>query len=243
MNVAVILAGGTGTRVGADIPKQFIEVDGKPILAYTIELFEQNSQIDAIEIVCHKDWTRFVTSMVQKYKFNKVKWIVDGGSTFQDSVLNGVLALKNILKKDDLVVISFGVSPLTPQEDIDDCIRICMAHGNAISSKDMDLCTCIKYNDKCSKEGIIRETLKGFANPWGFAYGELLDAYLTAIERGILKDLEPHTTSLYLALGKTLWFSQCTSPSVKVTTRGDIDIFRALLLLRKYDADTKDINH
>ncbi len=114
MIVAVILAGGTGTRVGADIPKQFIEVDGKPILAYTIGLFEQNPHIDAIEVVCHKDWTGYVTSMVEKYEFGKVKWIVDGGSTFQDSVLNGVLALKDTLKRDDMVVISFGVSPLTP---------------------------------------------------------------------------------------------------------------------------------
>lgn len=241
MIVAIILAGGTGTRVGADIPKQFIEVEGKPILAYTIGLFEQNPHIDAIEVVCHKDWTGYVASIVEKYELGKVRWIVDGGTTFQDSVLNGVLSLKDTLKRDDMVVISFGVSPLTPQEDIDDCIRICREYGNAISSKDIDLCTCIKHDDRCSREGIIRETLKGFANPWGFAYGELLDAYLTALKTGMLKDLEPHTTSLYLALGKTLWFSQCTSPSVKVTTREDIDIFRGLLMLRKSEEVTKEI--
>ena len=241
MNAAVILAGGTGTRVGAGIPKQFIEVEGKPILAYTVDLFEKNPNIDAIEIVCHRDWTGYVSAMVEKYGLAKVRWIVDGGSTFQESVLNGIMSLKDILKRDDLVVISFGVSPLTPQDDIDDCIRVCRERGNAISSKDIDLCTCVKANDLCTREGIIRETLKGFANPWGFGYGELLDAYETAIEKDMLRDLEPHTTSLYLALGKTLWFSQCTSPSVKVTTRQDIDIFRGLLLLRRQEAATNDI--
>lgn len=238
MNVAVILAGGTGTRVGANIPKQFIEIEGKPILAYTVELFEQNPNIEAIEIVCHKAWTEFVTSLVKRYDFRKVRWIVDGGSTFQESVLNGIVSLKGILDKEDIVIISFGVSPLTPQEDIDDCIRVCREHGNAISSKDIDLCTCIKKNEECSHTGIIRETLKGFANPWGFVYGELLEAYETALRGDMLRDMEPHTTSLYLALGKTIWFSQCTSPSVKVTTRQDIDIFRGLLLLRNQEKET-----
>ncbi len=240
-NVALILAGGTGSRVGAAIPKQFIEVEGLPILAYTIRLFEDNPNIHAIEIVCHKDWLGFVGEMVRKTDFTKVRWIVDGGDTFQESVLRGVLNLRDYMRKGDNVIISFGVSPLTPQEDIDDCIRVCNEHGNAISSKDIDLCLGVKDDEHFTLTSVRRETLKGFANPWGFEYSELLCTYEKAVEKDLLRVIEPHTTSLYLYFGKKLWFSQCTSPSVKVTTKQDIDILRGLLLLKKInESDTKD---
>ena len=233
MNHAIILAGGTGTRVGAKVPKQFIEIQGKPILAYTLDLFQQNPNIDDIEVVCHRDWIDYVKEMVARYGHTKVRWITNGGETFQDSTVNGVLNLKGQIAADDIVVISFGVSPMTPQEDIDDSIRVCQAHGNAIASKDIDLCTCIKDDEESTTQNLIRETIKGFANPWTFRYGELLEAYEYAIANDMLKDLEPHTTSLYFALGKRLWFSQCTTISVKVTTKQDIEIFEGWLLLKE----------
>lgn len=233
MNIAIILAGGTGTRVGAKVPKQFILFNNKPILAYTVDLFQQNQNIDAIEIVCHKDWMDYVKEMVERFCHTKVVWITNGGDTFQESTINGILNLKDKVSKEDLVVVSFGVSPMTPQEDINDSIRVCKEHGNAIASKDIDLCTCIKDDEFSSTQNIIRETMKGFANPWTFNYGEVLEAYETAIEKDMLKDLEPHTTSLYFALGKRLWFSQCTSVNVKVTTKQDLDVFEGYLLLQK----------
>lgn len=240
MNIAVILAGGTGTRVGAKMPKQFILFNDKPILAYTVDLFQQNPNIDAIEIVCHRDWIEYVTEMVKKYDQTKVRWITNGGDTFQESTVNGILNLKDKASKNDIVIVSFGVSPMTPQEDIDDSIRVCKEHGNAIASKDIDLCTCIKDDEFSSTQNIIRETMKGFANPWTFNYGEVLEAYEYAIEHDMLKDLEPHTTSLYFALGKRLWFSQCTSQSVKVTTKQDLDLFEGYLLLKEKRAKQDD---
>lgn len=233
MVIAVILAGGTGTRVGANVPKQFILFNEKPMLAYTVDIFQQNPNIDAIEIVCHKDWMNYVKEMIEKYGHTKVRWITNGGATFQESTVNGILNLKGEASTDDIVVISFGVSPMTPQEDIDDSIRVCREHGNGIASKDIDLCTCIKDDDESTTQNIIRETMKGFANPWTFNFGEVLEAYETAIEKNMLKDLEPHTTSLYFALGKRLWFSQCTSANVKVTTKQDLDIFEGYLLLQE----------
>lgn len=233
MVIAVILAGGTGTRVGANVPKQFILFNEKPMLAYTVDIFQQNPNIDAIEIVCHKNWMNYVKEMIEKYGHTKVRWITNGGATFQESTVNGILNLKGEASTDDIVVISFGVSPMTPQEDIDDSIRVCREHGNGIASKDIDLCTCIKDDDESTTQNIIRETMKGFANPWTFNFGEVLEVYETAIEKNMLKDLEPHTTSLYFALGKRLWFSQCTSANVKVTTKQDLDIFEGYLLLQE----------
>ena len=234
MIVGVILAGGSGSRVGADIPKQFIKVQGKPILAYTLEIFEKNENIDAIEIVCHKDWLKEVEYICKEYGIAKMQWLCTGGSTFQESTMKGIFNLKGKIGAEDIVVVSFGVSPLTPQEDINDSIRVCQEHGNGISSADMDLCTCIKDDEYSTTQNIIRETMKGFANPWTFKFGELCNAYETAIEKDILKNIEPHTTSLYLALGKRLWFSQYTAIQSKITRKEDIDVFEGQLLLTQY---------
>lgn len=233
MNVAIILAGGTGTRVGEGVPKQFIKVNGKPILAYTLEIFQANSNIDAIEIVCHKDWIDEVEKICIQYTITKKRWLCEGGNTFQESTINGIYNLRGQISDDDIVVISFGVSPLTPQEDIDDSIRVCKEHGNAIASADIDLCTCIKDDENSTTQNIIRETLKGFANPWTFKYGELYDAYEKAKDMNVLETLEPHTTSVYLALGKRLWFSKCSTSQVKITRKEDIDVFEGLMLLKE----------
>ncbi len=243
MNIGVILASGNGTRVSSKIPKQFIEIMGKPILAYTLEIFQNNENIDALEIVCQKDWIKTVEQICDKYNITKKRWLCTGGSSFQESTMNGIFHLKNKISENDIVVISFGVSPMTPQEDINDSIRVCKKHGNAIASADIDLCTCIKDDDYSTTQNIIRETIKGFANPWTFKFGELCDAYEEAVQKDILNDLEPHTTSLYLALGKRLWFSQCTSPQYKITHKADIDLFEGSLLLKeKRERETHNDN-
>lgn len=233
MVVAIILAGGLGKRIGSAIPKQFIEVMGKPILAYTIENFQSNRHIDAIEIVYHETWFHEVEAIVQKYSFDKVKWMVPGGDTFQRSVMAGVYNLKEKLVSEDIVVVSFGVSPFTTNDIIDDSIRVCEEHGNAVAVETIPLCTCIIDDEHCSTQSIIRETLRGFSNPWTFRFGELYDSYREAIHRGILDELEPHTTSLYFALGKKIWFSASNGYNFKITTREDLEKFEGLLLLRK----------
>lgn len=123
MITTMILAGGVGSRVGAGRPKQFVEILGKPILAYTIEIFQNNPQIDAIEVVCHKKWKTYLEEMIQKYNLDKVKWIADGGETFQDSVMNGILYLKDRIDMDDYVLIQYGAAPFTSDKIVDDVIQ------------------------------------------------------------------------------------------------------------------------
>lgn len=233
MNVAIILAGGTGTRVGGDVPKQFIKVRGKPVLAYTLEIFENDENIDAIEVVCHTDWLDEVSLICKTYGIAKTKWVCCGGSSFQESVKNGVFNLKGKIKSNDIAVIAFGAAPMTPQEDIDDSIRVCKEHGNGIAATDIDLCTCFKDDEYSTTQNVIRESLKGFSNPWTFRYGELLDSYEEAVSSEILNRVEPHTTSLYLALGKRLWFSKSTAVQCKITRKSDIDVFEGYLLLKE----------
>ena len=101
-NIAIILAGGVGSRVGADIPKQFIEILGKPIISYTIEAFQNNENIDGIEVVCHKDYIDYLKKIVIEYGFDKVKWITPGGNDFQHSVMNGIGNLNDKIIDDDI---------------------------------------------------------------------------------------------------------------------------------------------
>ena len=233
MITAIILAGGTGSRIGADIPKQFIKIMDKPILAYTLEVFQNNKNIDSIEIVCHKDWMEETRAICRDYGITKFRYLTEGGETFQDSVMNGIYHLRDALRDEDMVVVSFGVSPLTTDEIIDDNVRVCRKFGNAIAAEDEILCSCIKDDELGSTQPVLRENLKGFANPWAFRYGEVYEAYKTAEERDMLKELEPHTTSLYFALGKKLYFSKTTSLNLKITTKEDLDIFEGYLLLQE----------
>lgn len=235
MNIAIILAGGTGTRVGAGIPKQFIQVQNKPILAYTLEIFQENPLIDAIEIVCHKDWLDDVEEICIQYGTTKKRWICTGGATFQESTMNGIVNLKGKIADDDIVVISFGVSPMTTQEEIDDCIRVCSAHGNAICAANMDL--LLGQSDESGNDstviGIPRDKVKGFANPWAFKYKELLQVYEEAKAKRILDIVDPHITSIYLALGKRLWFSKHNRQNIKITYKEDLDAFEGWLLVKE----------
>lgn len=134
MVTAIILAGGVGSRVGAGRPKQFIEVLGKPVLAYTIEIFQNIPQIDAIEVVCHKKWKEYLMGMIEQYGLSKVKWIADGGDTFQDSVMSGINNLKDTIKPDDYVMIQYGAAPFTSDKIVNDVIRVMKDKGSAITA-------------------------------------------------------------------------------------------------------------
>jgi len=233
MNIAIILAGGVGTRVGAEIPKQYIKIMNKPVMVYTLEKFEKNSNIDAIEIVCIKGHIPYVKDLVKEYGITKVKWYSEGGSTFQESTMNGIFNLKDEIAPDDIVLIQFAVSPMITGEIIDDSIRVCKQYGNAIAADEMIMCTCIKDNEYSSSKSILRETLVGLNAPWTFRYDVVCSAYEEALEKDILDDLEPHTTSLMFALGKKIYFSKSATSNIKITRKEDLDIFEGHLLLQQ----------
>lgn len=107
-NIVIILAGGVGSRTGLDWPKQFVEVLGRPILAYTCDIFQKNQEIDAIEIVCHRDWIDYCKNMVKENDISKVKWIVEGGETFQYSVMNGIKHLEMMVNGGEISFVKGG---------------------------------------------------------------------------------------------------------------------------------------
>ena len=119
-NYLILLAGGVGRRMGADIPKQFMKVKGKPIIAYSLENFQRNEQINGIVVVCVAEWKEYLKDIIEEYNLTKVKWIIEGGSTGHDSIRNGVFFLKDIIQPDDFVIIHDAVRPILPQRAINE---------------------------------------------------------------------------------------------------------------------------
>ncbi len=240
MNVAVILAGGIGRRLGANIPKQFIEVLGKPVLAYTIEAFESHPAIDAVLVVCVKNYLDYIWEIKNKYGFTKLKWVTEGGATFQKSVQNGIKYLEDKICWDDIVLVHFGASPFITGDIISDAIRVCKEKGNAISTTDYYLLSGKKKStasvtdpDNYSEEYIERETIAIMNTPHAFIYGFIAELYKEAVETGIIDTVEPHTTTLMYAMGKKIFFSYGTQNNIKITRSEDLDLFEGYVLLKQ----------
>ena len=232
MTTAIILAGGVGSRVGAERPKQFVEVLGKPILAYTIEIFETHPEVDAIEVVCHKSWKIYLEDMISKYDYKKVKWIVDGGNTFQDSVINGVNALKDKISRKDYVLIQYGAAPFTSKKIVTDVIRVMKKKGSAVTGTPCYQLLGSKEGN-ISKKWVNRDLYVQIACPYGFEYGYLLDVYERAEKLGLLEKIEPHTTSIIYALGDELNLAYGDQTNIKITTKEDIYMFEGYVLMKE----------
>lgn len=233
MITAIILAGGTGSRVGADRPKQFVEVLGKPILAYTIDIFQNNPQIDAIEVVCNIKWKDYLMDMISKYHLSKVKWVADGGETFQNSVMNGIENLKGKISLEDYVLVQYGAAPFTSDRIVNDVIRVMKEKGSAVSATPCYQLMGSNDDNATSKTWVDRDKIIQIACPQGFEFGYLLNIYTRAQQKGLLNSIEPHTTSLMYALGDTLYQAYGDQTNIKITTKEDLDIFEGYILLRQ----------
>lgn len=232
MIVALILAGGVGSRVGIDRPKQFVEILNKPILAYTAEIYQSHPEVDAIEIVCHKNWKIYLNEMIQKYCLSKVKWIADGGETFQQSVINGMNNLRDKLKSDDIVMIHYGAAPFTSEEIITDAIRVCREHNMSVSCTPCYQLMGSNDDGNVSRTWVDREKYTQIACPQSFKFAYLLDIYRRAEEKKLIEKIEPHTTSLMYSLGDTLYQSYGDQTNIKITTKTDLELFEGYVLMK-----------
>lgn len=237
-NIAIILAGGVGSRVGSSIPKQFIKIQGKPVISYTIEAFQKKSNIDAIEVVCHKDYMDYLQEIITDYHFDKVKWVTLGGHDFQGSVINGLNNLNGKILDDDIVLIHYGASPLVSDDIIDDAINVCMKRGNATPATTCYLLAGTHDGEKSTK-WLDRDHIALLNSPHTFKYGYVKNIYERAEKVGILEKTEPHTTSLMYELGDPIYLSKGSTSNIKITTKEDLDLFEGYILLKKYRESEK----
>jgi len=239
MNIAIILAGGVGSRVGADKPKQFVEVQGRPVIAYTIERLQHHPEIDAIEVVCLAEYLDYLRDLLKKNNFDKVKWLTAGGDTFQQSVINGINNLQDKINDEDIVLIHYAASPFVSADIISDGIRVAKEKGNCTSATPCFLLMGSNDDGKRSTKWVDRDKLMQLNSPQCFRYGYVKELYKEAQEDGLLDKVEPHTTSLMYAMGRTIYFSKGNQVNIKITTKEDLDLFEGYVLLEKQRRDFK----
>ena len=233
MNIAIILAGGSGCRMGQDIPKQFINVYDKPVLIYTLEGFQNHPQIDAMEVVCIDGWHEVLSAYAKQYNITKLKWIVSGGQTSQESIRNGVFGLEGKAAKNDVIIIHDGIRPLVDETVLSDVIIKAGQYGNAVTSLPYNEQIFVKDDEISTIKYIPRETLRRVSTPQAYRFGKLDWAYHEAFERGIGIQGSSYTNTMMVELGERLYFASGSEKNIKLTTKDDMELFKAYLKSEK----------
>ncbi len=231
MNVAVIFAGGTGQRMNSKVlPKQFLEVHGKPIIIYTLEKFDQHEEIDGIIIVCLNEWKSYLQNLLDKFGIKNVKAIVSGGDTGQMSIFNGISKANEMFSSDDIVLLHDGVRPVIDKEIISENIACAKKNGCAVTVTPAIETIAIK-NDSTIKNIINRQNCWLAKAPQTFKLGEIYSAHLKAQADGRTDFID--SASLMLNYGTELYTVEGQPDNIKITTPSDYYIFKAMLDARE----------
>ncbi len=232
MITALIIAGGVGKRMGQDIPKQFITIEGKPIIIYTLESFEQHPMVDRILVVCKHGWEETLWGYIKEYDLKKVQWIIPGGSKGQESINNGVQFLKDYSDEDDTIIIHDGIRPLVDEIVLSDVIVKCQEHGNAVTSLPYNEQIFLKDTEETTKQYIDRNTLRRVSTPQAYQFGKLSWAYDKAVKEDIGMTDSSYTNTMMVELGETLYFAAGSDKNIKLTTQDDLELFKAYLKMK-----------
>lgn len=231
MNIALLTAAGLGNRMHMDIPKQFIHIDNKPVILYTLEAFQNHPQIDAIIVVSLSTWEDMIWAYAKQYNIKKLKWIVSGGESGQESIKKGLEALREKCNKNDVIMVHDGNRPLISDEIISDSLATYEKYGGAVAA-----IPCIEAIYKSSdgvQSGITLDRQEMFRTqtPHTFSLEKLLWAHKVAEKKYIQNTTA--TCVLMTMLGETIYFSKGSEKNLKLTTKEDFEIFEALLRRKK----------
>lgn len=235
MNYGLILAGGVGQRMrSSGMPKQFLEVFGKPIIIYTLEKFEQCNDIDETVIACNSAWIEYLESLVQKYSLIKVKAIISGGKDRQSSILNGVNCIKSRkAADDDVIVIHDGVRPLVQESIISENVRIASKYGSAMTVRPVIESVVITDNDKVEFDDFKkRDDTYSLTSPQSFKLKTLVKAYEEIKEKDAPIPLLD-SALVFTYLGNDIHIIKESNQNIKITTPEDYYILKAMIELQE----------
>ena len=224
MNIAIVLAGGTGSRMSLDMPKQFAVVKGKPIMAYTLSVFQNSPLVDSIYLASHKEYFKQSKQIINEYKLNKVKTVIEGGQTRQESVFN---ALRQInAKDDDIILIHDCARPLVDEQIIKDNIEQCQLR-DAVETAVKAVDTTIEVSEEQFENSLNRDKLYQVQTPQTFKYRLIKEAHENAIKNEL--DNITDDAQLVAKLGHKVFIVNGKKTNLKVTTNEDLKILEALL--------------
>ena len=229
MTTAIIIAGGMGTRMGLEVPKQFTLIEDKPIIIYTLQAFQDHPSIDSIGVVCIDGWHEILQDYADEFAITKLDWIVSGGASAQESIYKGVQQLDGLCEADETVMIHDGIRPLIDPGVISDVLATCHQHGNAVTS--------LPYNEQIfrideedptsTREYIPRETLRRVSTPQAYRYDLLSSTYKEAFAKGIGIGPSSYANTMMVDMGVRLYFAAGSDKNIKLTTPDDLALFRA----------------
>lgn len=226
MIFAIILAGGSGTRTGLTVPKQFVEVKGKPILVYTLERFDNHPMIDSIVVVCKEGWEETVSDLIKRFNLRKVIKIVQGGNSAIESIEQGLSAMS--FDANDIVVIHESVRPMVEDKMIEDVIHKAKETGAAMSASPLKEHFFLSTQPGSVSSYYPKENMYRSSSPQAFRYGVISEAMKRAQQDGT-KLTTAFSSTLIIDTGGQITLSYGSDCNIKITTKQDIIMFSAYI--------------
>lgn len=233
--IALIIAGGSGHRMGQDIPKQFINVYDKPVIIYTLESFQKHPLINEIVVVCLDGWHDVLNAYAKQFGITKLTKIVSGGETGQESIRNGVYAMENTCSDEDIIVVHDGIRPLVDVDVLTDVIHTAQKFGNAVTSMPYNEQIFIvdESDESTTSRYVKRETVRRVSTPQAYQFRKLFDSYKKAFEEKIGIYGSSYTNTMMVELGERLHLASGSDKNIKLTTKDDLELFKAYLKAEK----------
>ena len=222
MNIAIIFAGGSGVRMGAGMPKQFLEINGKPIIIHTLDNFQNSPSIDKIYISCKKDYITTLQDLTKRFAITKVCGIVEGGSNGQDSIYRALRAADAENDKDAIVLIHDGVRPFVSVEVIRRCYELAEVQKAVIPV--VDVVETLRHLTDAGSETVSRIDYKLVQTPQVFDVELLQQAYAQEFTPFFTDD-----ASVVEAMGMPVYLAEGNRENIKITTPFDLKVGSALL--------------
>ncbi len=234
MNISILLAGGIGKRLGAGKPKQFVEILGKPMILYAMEIYEKSSLIDALEVVCVKEYINYVWQLAKENNITKLKWVTEGGANCQESTKNGIFALEGQVNDEDMLFVNMSSSLFVSEEILTDSYYVAQKYGSAFA------CSPCVYNNAETEDGIsskkinFKEKNRTLNMPWTSSFRKLDNLYHIAFEKGLEVGNASYMPTLFLALGEPIFFSKDDGLNkIHIQTHADLEIAEAIIEYRQ----------
>jgi len=217
--------------MGLEVPKQFVLVEDKPVIIYTLQAFQDHPSIDTIGVVCVDGWHDILRDYAAKFGITKLDWIISGGGSAQESIYLGVMHLSGKCQPTDMVMIHDGIRPLVDPAVISDVLAVCSKHGNGVTSLPYnEQIFSIDPNDPYSTTAYIpRETLRRVSTPQAYRYDLLSSRYQEAVARQVGMGPSSYTNTMMVDLGERLYFAAGSDKNIKLTTPDDLALFKAFV--------------
>lgn len=233
MNTALILAGGVDSRFKMDIPKQFVNVNNRPVIVYTLEIFQNHPDIDEIIVICLDGWQEMVRVYGKQFNISKLTGIISGGKDAQESTYKGLQYLKDKMDQGDIVVIHDAIRPLVSKEIISKSIKMCQKKGMGVAATYIMDTIMHSENGKEGNQSINRYQIMKVQTPQAFDYKFIVELHERAIREKCMGAWD--NSSMITNLGEKVYFSEGSDLNMKINTVEDVEMFKALYKMKNLD--------